>query len=724
MFKNNITKKVFTIILSVAIAVSFFSFTSKINKVNAETNLFEEKIIEEIDESREFAEDKVLVVLDRSISRIYGLATTFLDKLFSKINYSEIEDLTKFSEINKQTEEYYSSHSFNQILSIKLLTQTRENVIRTVKILQNIPGIKYVAPDYYLSIDDGEENDEPAEECVEEVSELQPEISMYANNVDSDPSDPRFSEQWGLTGEYGIDAKVAWRFTKGSQEIKVGVIDRGIAKHEDLDANVTEGYDFEYSNPNTSDDYGDHGTHVAGIIGAVGNNGKGVTGVAQNVKMVPLQILSAESDTSVSGAAAVKAIQYATDRYFRDRIHVLNYSCSGYGTDTFIAQAAKNYPGLFVWAAGNFYKNIQYNSVGVFDADNIISVGAIQKNGSKSAYSNYGDKVEVFAPGDNILSTVRDGYGLMSGTSMAAPFVSGIAALLCSLDNGLRGAELKNIIKSSSFPYSYSVTNGCASTTFLSRRASAVEAINYYYSNEVPKYLDLQVVGKTGSNWQVKITNPNNFLVYAAYNKKMCFAGDAKNFSGLADVSDLTLYANSSKTVSISENGTAGFITAVVGYNFRGCHYNRVSYACGLTQSGSTYSIGTIWHNTKTLDNYTEFTSLPSNLRFTIKGKSGGKWRVGIYNPNSVTVDVVYNSKMCFLADAQSFNGCNDTVKIRINARETKDVYISGNWFADYITARIDYYYHGFNYGGVTYANNLKTNSSSASESNNIIRLL
>ena len=79
---------------------------------------------------------------------------------------------------------------------------------------------------------------------------------------------------------------------------------------------------------------------------------------------------------------------------------------------------------------------------------------------------------------------------------------------------------------------------------------------------------------------------------------------------------------------------------------------------------------------------------------------------------------------MCFLADAQSFNGCNDTVKIRINARETKDVYISGNWFADYITARIDYYYHGFNYGGVTYANNLKTNSSSASESNNIIRLL
>lgn len=122
------------------------------------------------------------------------------------------------------------------------------------------------------------------------VSDLESKDEVYYIEKDNpipiadstEPDDPYYSSsQWGLNGTYGINAPNAWKFTTGSSSVRVGVIDTGVAKHTDLNANLVDGYDFVADSADGSKDLNGHGTHVAGIIGAVGNNSIGVTGVSK-----------------------------------------------------------------------------------------------------------------------------------------------------------------------------------------------------------------------------------------------------------------------------------------------------------------------------------------------------------------------------------------------------------------------------------------------------------
>lgn len=202
----------------------------------------------------------------------------------------------------------------------------------------------------------------------------------------------------------------------------------------------------------------------------------------------------------------------------------------------------------------------------------------------------------------------------------------------------------------------------------------------------------------------------------------MCFQNDGKEFSNITDIVDITIPAKSSKIVTISENGTAGYIVASVGYEFNGSKFRRITYANGLKKTDSNYTLNTPQHNVVSVYNYSTVSSIPSYLKFVINGKTNGKWKVTIKNPNSYLVNVTYNSKMCTSSDAKDQAGCSDLLHIKISANSSKTVYISENFMAGYITARIDYYYHGFAYSKVTYANQLKTNSTSANESNHLVR--
>ena len=562
--------------------------------------------------------------------------------------------------------------------------------------LQGVEGILYVGPDYIENIESADDPD--------------------------DPYDPYFSRLWGLTGSYGIDVTAAWEITQGDSEVRVGVINTGIAEHEDL-LNVAEGYDFYNEDSVTSDDENGHGTHVAGTIAAAMDNGIGVAGVAPEVTLVPLQACY-NSDGKFKTSDLVEAISYAAGLWgTSEQISVLNYSISGFGESAAVLSAASDFPGLFVWAAGNETSCVdEYSSITEYDADNIISVGSISRGGEIAEFSNYGEAVDVFAPGVDIYSTIPGGYSYKSGTSMAAPHVSGIAALLCSMDGKLTGAELKDLILDSAESYSYSVDDD----TYSSCRVSAGNALNVFndFENAVPEYLGLKLVGKTDDGWRVRLTNGNSFKVYAAYNSKLCFGSDAQVFSDLSDIEDVAISANSSKTVTVSENGTAGYVAASIGYTLNGHHYRRISYANGLSYSGSTYSMNSVLYNTVTEHDYPEVDEIPDCLTFTISGKSDGQWKVKIKNPNSEAAEVTYNTKMCFKGDAQDYEGCTDQESITINANKSKTVYISTNGTAGYITARIDYYYQGFPYSLVTYANKLKTSSTSANEAYCIIRHL
>ena len=650
----------------------------------------EEQIAWEIDEDAEFSTEEIIVVLDEETSRLDGTAAEAAENLFDRTEYSAVESLTKVSEPSEALMGYYDEHPYRQILSVGLVDRTEEGVREAVETLQGTDGILYAGPDYI----------------------------EHAESVD-EPDDPYFSELWGLTGTYGIDVTAAWEITQGDPDVRVGVIDTGIAEHEDL-LNVAEGYDFYNEDSVTTDDETGHGTHVAGTIAAAMDNGIGVAGVAPEVTLVPLQACY-NSDGKFKTSDLVEAISYAAGLWgTSEQISVLNYSISGFGESAAVLSAALDFPGLFVWAAGNETSCVdEYSSIAEYDADNIISVGAISRGGEIAEFSNYGEAVDVFAPGVDIYSTIPGGYGYKSGTSMAAPHVSGIAALLCSMDGKLTGAELKDLILDGAESYSYSADDG----TYSSCRALAGNALSKC-EEDLPECLGLKLVGKTDDGWRVRLTNGNSFKVYAAYNSKMCFGSDAKVFSDLSDIEDVAISANSSKTVTVSENGTAGYVAASIGYTLNGHHYRRVSYANGLSYSGSSYSMNSVLYNTVTEQDYPEVDEIPDCLTFTINGKSDGQWKVKINNPNSEAVEVTYNTKMCFKSDAQDYGGCTDQESITINANKSKTVYVSTNGTAGYITARIDYYYQGFPYSLVTYANKLKTSSTSANEAYCIIRHL
>lgn len=310
--------------------------------------------------------------------------------------------------------------------------------------------------------------------AINSLNKRQDVISAEPNiikKLTSTISDSNISEQWGM---FKINAPSAWDISTGSNKVQVGILDSGIdANHVDLKNNIssqplhrdfTSGVEVKINDP--IDDYG-HGTHVAGIIGAQGNNGIGVAGINWKIELVSLKIFN--QDGKSDNAILAQAIDYAA----LNNIAILNFS--GGGThDVSLQNAIANYGGLFVCAAGNHSENIDENPYfpAAYNMDNVITVGASDINDQKSDWNDfnnlwglfgkagscYGKKsVDLFAPGTDILSTVPDSkYQSMSGTSMATPMVTGVAALLLSnyptlTPNQLKSAILDNVDQIDSF---------------------------------------------------------------------------------------------------------------------------------------------------------------------------------------------------------------------------------------------------------------------------------
>ena len=294
------------------------------------------------------------------------------------------------------------------------------------------------------------------------------------------PNDTRFDELWGLhnTGQTGgtpdadIDAPEAWNIATGTSDVVVGVIDTGVDyTHPDLLDNIWtnsgeipadgvdndgNGYIDDVHGINSITGSGDpmddnsttyHGTHCSGTIGAKGNNSTGVAGVCWTVKIMGLKFL----DSSGSGwtSNAVECVQYAVDK----GAHVLSNSWGGGGYSQALRdaiEAAKNAGILFVAAAGNSGGNNDINPFypSSYDNENIIAVAATDHNDVRAGFSCYGlNSVDVAAPGVSILSCkAGNDYQLLSGTSMATPHVSGLAALLKSYNLSWTWDEIKSRI--------------------------------------------------------------------------------------------------------------------------------------------------------------------------------------------------------------------------------------------------------------------------------------
>lgn len=320
---------------------------------------------------------------------------------------------------------------------------------------------------------------------LENVEVIEPNFIYRVNKM---PNDPMLGQLWGINnvgqkdkdnsvGVQGIDvgAIQAWDIETGSANTIVAVIDTGVdytnadlAQNmwtNDLELNGTKGVDddkngvvddiYGYNAVKDSgdpkDDHG-HGSHCSGTIGAKGNDGKGIVGVAWDTRIMAVKFLDENGSGTLENA--IKAIDYASKMGAK----ILSNSWGGGGESQTLKEAIERSHqagALFVAAAGNESNNNDKNPTfpASYQVPNVLAVAAIDNKGQIASFSNYGkSSVQVGAPGVNILSTTTAGYEAWSGTSMATPHVSGIAALVASHESGLTGVELKNRIVTTARP--------------------------------------------------------------------------------------------------------------------------------------------------------------------------------------------------------------------------------------------------------------------------------
>lgn len=255
------------------------------------------------------------------------------------------------------------------------------------------------------------------------------------------PNDQLYQEeyQWNLPA---IGTEKGWSISKGDEDIKIAVIDTGVdLDHPDLSTRLVEGYNILGENTNPDDDNG-HGTHVAGIIASETNNREGIAGLTWYNKIMPIKAMSAEGYGTTFDIA--KGIIWAVD----NGADVINLSLGNYKESSVLKRAiryAYNNNVVMIAAAGN-----DGSSQPSYPAayPEVLSVSAVNNDGTLAEFSNYGNYINISAPGVYIPSTYfNEQYASLSGTSMAAPHVAALAALIKSANPELTNSEVVTIIQ-------------------------------------------------------------------------------------------------------------------------------------------------------------------------------------------------------------------------------------------------------------------------------------
>lgn len=464
-----------------------------------ELGIVEPKVLNTATLENQFADNRVIIVLNNKASLNFKDYST---KDFQEIECVAVQDLStgKRKQVQEKVMSYKNSVStmsaegkataveeinkYNQIICLELAASGKENVLKAIKVLQARDDVLYAGPDYTMT--------------------------LFSSTI----NDTHENDQWSINS-IGLDK--AWEITTGSLGVYVGVLDSGVnASHPDLQGQIVTSLSGNFVNGYMhsvpSDNLG-HGTHVTGIIAAKRDNGQGIVGTASGVRIAALKVFPAHEPEYATAeeqnsfiSMLIEALDYAEDM----GIKILNLSGGLPQEKTAqpeaLTQAIQNYSGLLVCAAGNSVESgigdeeveVGNNDVEpIYPAsiaeDNILAVGASTSDDNGFCLSHWGiTSVDVFAPGDYILSCYPttqcqnnscdnsasdynihhdNGYHYNSGTSMAAPYVTAIAALMLSENPSLTPLQIKTII-----------INTCTDNAALSDRCVSRGIVNAYHA--------------------------------------------------------------------------------------------------------------------------------------------------------------------------------------------------------------------------------------------------
>ena len=361
--------------------------------------------------------------------------------------------------------------------------------------------------------------------ALPEVADAEPDLLMQ---IDRTPNDPDYADQWHYfdpaSGDYGANLPGAWDVTTGSNAVVVAVLDTGILDHAELVGRTLPGYDMvddavvandgdgrdnDPSDPgdwitaeeSVSETFGGcdvsdsswHGTHVAGTIGAASNNGSGVAGINWTSKILPVRVLgkcfgyTSDITDGIRWAAGLSVNGVPTNP---NPAQVINLSLGGYSTCGTTYQtaitAANNAGAVVVVSAGN--SNDDADNYTPASCNGVITVAATNASGNRAGFSNYGDSIEISAPGVSVLSTLNNGatvpttdsYAFYSGTSMAAPHVAGIVTLMLSVNANLTPPQVIALLQGyvTAFPSGSNCNGGLCGPGIINAAAVVAAAPN------------------------------------------------------------------------------------------------------------------------------------------------------------------------------------------------------------------------------------------------------
>lgn len=401
----------------------------------------------------------------------------------------------------------------NQTASLVKVNIAKRHEAQALASLLSQPGVEYVVPNFKLR--------------------------AFTAPIDA----AALKEQWAIAK---VQAEKAWKRAgnKGNRNVIVAVIDTGVDyKHPSLAPNMIPGYDFKENDNDPMDKTGfqnpGHGTHCAGAVGATGLVDGGIIGLAPEVSMMPLRFLGEDGSGDLNNA--IKAIDYAVEKG-------ASIISASWGAAVPRSQAAPLLEAvkraddrgvIFIAAAANDGKN--NDKTEMFPANNgypnSITVAASGSSDAKPSWSNYGTAtVHVAAPGENIMSTLPNNkYGNLSGTSMATPLVSGLAALLKAQDPSLTGAQIRAILQSTGAKVSIETACNC--------RVDAYEAVETVMSKK------LVVVPAAATIKPSETLNFSGLYGRAPYK----FVSSNPSVASITDSGVMTAVANGSTTVTVTD---------------------------------------------------------------------------------------------------------------------------------------------------------------------------